>query len=111
MADLHLDPEPIGEQELLPVVPVSDSLDADVTVANRGTVRAVAVTVILELVVRGRHHRATFEQEIAVLEPGALTTVSLPRTSPPNRGSCTRSWCRWAARTMIPPTTSSRSPS
>ena len=75
VADLHLDPAPIGEQELLPVVPVSESLDADVTVANRGTVRAVAVTVILELVSEDAT-KVTFEQEIAVLEPGALTTVS-----------------------------------
>jgi hypothetical protein len=75
VADLRLDPAPIGEQLSLPVVPVSDSLDADVTVANRGTVRAVAIKVILELVSQD----ATidrYEEEIAVLEPGALTTIS-----------------------------------
>jgi hypothetical protein len=77
VADLHLDPEPIGEQVSLPVVPVSDSLDADVTVANRGTVRAVAVKVILEFT-SADGPLETFEQEIAVLEPGALTTVSFP---------------------------------
>jgi hypothetical protein len=75
VADLRLDPEPIGEQVSLPVIPVSDSLDADVTVANRGTVRAVAVTVILELISQDAT-KVTFEQEIAVLEPGALTAVS-----------------------------------
>ncbi|MBN2114151.1 MAG: hypothetical protein JW785_08500 [Acidimicrobiia bacterium] len=75
VADLRLDPAPVGEQVGLPVVPVSESLNADVTVANRGTVRAVGVTVILELVTQ----EATverFEREVAVLEPGALTTVS-----------------------------------
>jgi hypothetical protein len=77
VADLHLDPEPIGEQVGVPVVPVSESLDADVTVANRGTVRAVAITVILDLVSFDAT-KVTFEAEIAVLEPGALTTVSFP---------------------------------
>jgi len=75
VADLRLDPEPVGERVGLPVVPVADSLNADVTVANRGTVRAVGITVVLELVTE----EATverFEQEVAVLEPGALTTVS-----------------------------------
>ncbi len=75
VADLHLDPEPIGEQGGLPIVPVSDSLDVDVTVANRGTVRAVAVTVVLELLTQDATVER-FEAEIAVLEPGALTTVT-----------------------------------
>lgn len=75
VADLRLDPEPVGEQVGLPVVPVSESLDADVTVANRGTVRAVGILVILELVSQDATVER-FEEEIAVLEPGALGTVS-----------------------------------
>jgi hypothetical protein len=75
MADLRLDPEPVGEQVGLPVIPVSESLDADVTVANRGTVRAVAITVTLELISQDAMIE-TFEQEISVLEPGAAATVS-----------------------------------
>jgi hypothetical protein len=77
VSDLHLDPAPIGEEVGLPVVPVSDSLDAEVTVANRGTVRAVAVQVVLELVTQ----EATvtrFEETVGVLEPGALATVTFP---------------------------------
>jgi len=77
VADLRLDPEPVGEQVGLPVVPVSESLDADVTVANRGTVRAVGILVILELVSQDATIER-FEEEIAVLEPGALGTVSFP---------------------------------
>lgn len=74
IADLRLDPAPIGEQVGLPVVPFSENLDADVTVANRGTVRAVGITVVLEFLSQdGTKER--FEQAIAVLEPGALTTV------------------------------------
>ncbi|MFH1329892.1 MAG: hypothetical protein ABIJ48_04470 [Actinomycetota bacterium] len=75
VADLRLDPEPVGVQVGLPVVPVSESLDADVTVANRGTVRAVGIRVILELVSQDATIER-FEKEVAVLEPGALTTVS-----------------------------------
>ena len=75
VADLRLDPEPVGVQVGLPVIPVSESLNADVTVANRGTVRAVTVRVILELISQDATIE-TFEQEIAVLEPGAAATLS-----------------------------------
>jgi hypothetical protein len=77
VADLRLDPAPVGEQVGLPVVPISDSLDVEVTVANRGTVRGVAVPVILELLSQdGSIFRD--EESIALLEPGALTTVQFP---------------------------------
>jgi len=75
VADLRLDPEPVGEQVGLPVIPVSESLDADVTVANRGTVRAVAITVTLNLVSYPATIE-TFDQEISVLEPGAAVTLT-----------------------------------
>ena len=77
VADLRLDPEPVGEQVGLPVVPFSDTLNAEVTVANRGTVRAVGVLVILELVSRDAP-LVHLEETVGVLEPGALTTVSFP---------------------------------
>ena len=57
------------------MIPVSESLDADVTVANRGTVRAVAITVTLELISQDATIE-TFDQEISVLEPGAAATLS-----------------------------------
>lgn len=75
VADLRLDPGPVGIQVGLPVIPVSESLDADVTVTNRGTVRAVAVTVTLELITQDAT-KDTFEQEISVLEPGAAVALS-----------------------------------
>jgi hypothetical protein len=75
VADLRLDPEPVGEQVGLPVIPVSESLDADVTVVNRGTVRAVAITVTLELISQDAAIE-TFEQEVSVLEPGAAAALS-----------------------------------
>lgn len=74
VSDLRLDPGPVGEQVGLPVVPASPTLDAEVTVANRGTVRAVAVVVVLELITQ-EGTKARFEQQVAVLEPGALSTV------------------------------------
>ena len=42
VADLRLDPEPVGIQVGLPVIPVSESLDADVTVARDGLARMAA---------------------------------------------------------------------
>jgi hypothetical protein len=74
VADLHLDPGPLGEQLGLPVIPVSDDLTAQVTVANHGTVPAVNIPVVLHLYGDGTDDR--MDQTIALLQPGALTTLT-----------------------------------
>jgi hypothetical protein len=74
VAELRLDPEAVGESVGLPVVPAADSLDAEVVVANNGTVRAANILVTLELVSRDAPV-VSFEETVGVLEPGALTTV------------------------------------
>jgi hypothetical protein len=74
VADLRLDPGPLGEQLGLPVIPVSDDLTAQVTVANHGTVPAVNIAVVLHLYGDGTDDR--MDQTIALLQPGALTTVT-----------------------------------
>lgn len=74
VADLHLDPAPVGEQMGLPVVPVSESLSVEVTVANRGTARVASAQVALDLISQdGSIHQDT--QRLGALDPGAATTV------------------------------------
>jgi len=74
VADLRLDPYPVGEQVGLPVVPLSESLMAEVTVANRGSTPVAAGVVTLDLLSQD----GTVHQDRAVfgaLAPGALVTV------------------------------------
>jgi len=74
VADLRLDPAPVGEQVGLPVVPLSETLSAEVTVANRGTARVAGAEVTLDLLSQdGTIHQD--RQSIGSLEPGAAATV------------------------------------
>jgi hypothetical protein len=74
VADLRLDPAPVGQQVGLPVVPLSDFLSVEVTVANHGTALVASGEVALDLLSQdGTIHqdRVSF----GALEPGSLTTV------------------------------------
>jgi hypothetical protein len=74
VADLRLDPAPVGEQMGLPVVPLSESLGVEVTVANRGTARVASGEVALDLISQdGSIYQES--QPLGVMEPGAATTV------------------------------------
>jgi hypothetical protein len=75
IADISLDPAPTGERNGIPVVPVSETLDAQATVSNRGTVVVNTIVVTLTLV---SNEGDTFEatQGIETLGPGELTTVT-----------------------------------
>jgi hypothetical protein len=74
IADLKLDPAPVGEREGIPLVPLSESLNVEATVANRGTVSVGTVLVALNLV---SNDGELFEsqQGIESLEPGELSTL------------------------------------
>ena len=74
VADLHLDPAPVGEQMGLPVVPLSESLGVEVTVANRGTARMASGEVALDLISQdGSIYQES--RSLGALEPGAATSV------------------------------------
>ena len=74
VADLHLDPAPVGEQMGLPVVPLSESLGVEVTVANRGTARMASGEVALDLISQdGSIYQES--RSLGALEPGAATAV------------------------------------
>lgn len=75
IADLRLDPASVGEQEGLPVLAVTPSQSADVTVSNRGNIPAASIEVQLSLI---SNDGTLFEarQEIAVLDGGELTTLT-----------------------------------
>lgn len=75
VADLHLDPAPVGEQVGLPVVPLSESLSVEVTVANRGSARVGSIEVTLDLLsTEGTIYQD--RQSAGSLEPGAATAVA-----------------------------------
>jgi hypothetical protein len=74
VVDVRLDPGPAGEEMGIPVVPVSDRLNADVTIANHGTVESAGGVVLLELVSQdGTKYED--QQVIGALQPGELTSV------------------------------------
>jgi hypothetical protein len=74
VADIKLDPAPIGDDEGIPVVPLSETLDAEVTVSNRGTVEETAIAVQLN-VISGDGSQVTFDQSIDGIAPGALSSL------------------------------------
>lgn len=82
IADLNLDPAPVGSSEGFPVVPISTSQSVTVAVSNRGNLGVTAITVSLQLLSNtGDLYEAA--QEIAGLEGGAkvsLTFSDLPVT-------------------------------
>ncbi len=74
VSDIKLEPRPIGDREGVPVVPLSESLDVEVTVSNRGTVAEAAVLVRIDLV-SADGEQATFDRTIAEIEPGSLSSL------------------------------------
>ena len=74
VADVRLDPGPIGEEGGIRVVPVADRLDAEATIGNRGTVEALGVLIRLTLV---GEDGTLYEDEgqIDLILPTALSTV------------------------------------
>jgi hypothetical protein len=74
VADLKLEPGPVGERDGLPVIAVTTLQTAEVTISNRGNLEANDISVRLSLVSNeGVLYEAV--QQIAVLEAGALTTL------------------------------------
>ena len=82
VADLKLEPGPVGVRDGLPVVAVTANQSAEVVVSNRGNVDVTGITVRLNLVSNdGELYES--EQEIAGLEATtliALTFEDLPLT-------------------------------
>ena len=74
VADLKLEPGPVGEAEGIPVVPAGSSLSAEVTVSNRGNTDAELITVLLDLI-SDSGPPAQSRQVINSLSSGALTTL------------------------------------
>jgi hypothetical protein len=75
VADIKLEPGPLGDSDGVPVVPLSDSLDAEVTISNRGTIEEYKVVVQLDLI-SAEGEQVTFEQQIDVIEPNSLTSLT-----------------------------------
>lgn len=75
VADLSLDPGPMGSESGVPVVPLSDTLDAEVTISNKGTVEETGVPVQLDLISQDDGSRVTFTEDVGVIGPGALASV------------------------------------
>lgn len=75
IADIRLEPGPTGERNGIPVVPVSESLDAEAIISNTGTVPVDTITVYLTLM-SNEGDKFEGSQGIERLEPGELTTVS-----------------------------------
>ncbi|MFQ5948072.1 MAG: hypothetical protein ACE5KX_04350 [Acidimicrobiia bacterium] len=73
VADVSLNPRPVGELNGVPLVPLSESLDAEVTVSNRGNVEEEGITVQLRLVSSGDAFQV--EQSVDMLAPGDLMTL------------------------------------
>ena len=82
VADLNLDPAPVGERDGLPVVPVSAVQSVTVTVSNRGNLGVTGITLSLQLLSNtGEFYESS--QDIAGLEGGAkasITFTDLPVT-------------------------------
>jgi hypothetical protein len=74
IADLRLDPAPVGEQEGLPVIAFLGTQRAEVTVSNRGNISAAAISIQLSLI---SNEGTLWEarQAIDLLEGGSLTSI------------------------------------
>lgn len=74
VADLRLDPPPLGLQAGLPVVPVADQHGAEATITNRGNIDQVGIRVSLRLVSGAGldHEDSVVIEELAA---GRSTTV------------------------------------
>jgi hypothetical protein len=75
VADINLDPAPVGESEGLPVVPVSTEQSVTVTISNRGNLGATGITVSLRLL-SNTGDLYEDSQDIAGLEGGAKTSLT-----------------------------------
>ena len=75
VADINLEPGPVGERDGLPVVPASGSQAADVTVSNRGNVDAEDIEVSLT-VISNTGDLFEARQEIESLGAGELITLT-----------------------------------
>jgi hypothetical protein len=73
VADISLDPGPMGSEGGVPVVPLSETLDAEVTISNKGTVEETGVPVQLDLISQGS--RVTFTEDVTRVDPGALASI------------------------------------
>ena len=73
----QLEPGPVGEEDGVPVIPVSEQLDVEATVSNSGTETVNTITIELQLI-SFDGDLFTIQQGIETLEPGRLTTVSFP---------------------------------
>jgi len=75
VADINLEPGPVGERDGLPVVPVSADQSVTATVSNRGNLGVTGITVGLRLLSNtGDLYEAS--QDIAGLEGGAKTSIT-----------------------------------
>jgi hypothetical protein len=69
------DPEPLGSENGVRVVPDSESFAVQVVVTNEGNVAAELITISLQLVGAGDAGSDERSEIVAVLEPGEATTV------------------------------------
>ena len=75
LADLKLEPGPVGEQDGLPVLAVTANQSATVVVSNRGNVDVTGITVRLKLLSNtGQLYEV--EQEVTGLEAATLTSLT-----------------------------------
>jgi hypothetical protein len=75
LADLKLEPGPVGEQDGLPVLAVTANQAATVVVSNRGNVDVTGITVRLQLLSNtGQLYEV--EQEVTGLEAATLTSLT-----------------------------------
>ncbi len=75
LADLKLEPGPVGEQDGLPVLAVTATQSATVAVSNRGNVDVTGIVVVLRLISNaGGDYRA--EQEVTGLEAQTITSLT-----------------------------------
>ena len=74
VADLKLEPGPVGEADGIPVVPAGLGLSAEVTVSNRGNTDAQLITIVLDLISDSAAPTQS-RQVINSLASGELTTL------------------------------------
>jgi hypothetical protein len=69
------DPEPLGADGGVRIVPDSESFSVQAVVTNEGNVAAELITVTLELAAAGSSSPEQRSEIVAILEPGEATTV------------------------------------
>ncbi len=77
VADISFLPQPVGDDQGVPVVPAGEGLEAQVTVINRGNEPEAAIAFeLLLLRLDGNASVATEARQIESLEPGQAQTLS-----------------------------------